>query len=320
MATLLALWKLDETGLTTVRVDATGRGNDWTNSNAEWASGVCSGNAIYYHPGTAQALDRASTTDLQLGSFDWEITGWMKRPSGGSSAGMVALMKASHSAPSDPDYMVWMDNLYAINLSVRNAANSASQTVTSASVGVGDVWQFFDVYYDHTNSLLGATIGTNVFTTAAWSGGVFVGSGDARTNNGNGAISTVGGFYNSNIAVWSGLLTPSERSFLSGGATSGCPPPYPFSGNIAWELYLERVQSGNDLSTQAYGSPTYFIFSNPVVNVEYSQEKNVFDTDGLVAGDPAYLKVRRLGGDANNTDSRTQTLVSVDLSIPVKAS
>lgn len=140
----------------------------------------------------------------------------------------------------------------------------------------------------------------------------FVGTGDFNIGRIFNNFAEYGTYRVDEVSIWQRILSSSERALLCGGTY------YPYGGQVAWELYLERAQNNAVLSAGAYGIPTYFIFPQQTSGVQYVQENNVIDTNGVLPGDPAYLKVRRFGGDSNNTDVTNQTLVTVDLSIPLK--
>jgi len=90
---LVAFYPLDGDG-----ADATGRGNDLTNSGASWVSGLI-GSAADLERSESDYLTVADTADLSMGDIDFSVQAWVKGETLGAVSAWV-LGKRSNAASS----------------------------------------------------------------------------------------------------------------------------------------------------------------------------------------------------------------------------
>ncbi len=311
-----AFWILDEHVLTsTVRVDSTANGHDWTTSNAEWAAGPCTvPNAIFYHAGTAQALSQASSSGLSLGSFSWEINGWGYSSSTGGPAGAECYIAKSVGFPAALCYAVYLASptIPTLTLRVRNAANSADGTVSIVTGIATDTWFNWGAYHD--GSVLGVYINGGTPTTIPWTDGVLANAGDLFTTI-QAWLTGRKGFRNYNMGVVRSILSQAEREYLAGLDNGDCPPIWPFddspTSDMAFEGYFARIGDKSTFADQDYGTKTYFLIDSPISGQTRKVEAPMANTDTVQAGESVFLKMRRDGDDPNDPSEADCLLRSV---------
>lgn len=225
---LVAFWLLDEASGTSF-ADSSGNGNTLSGT-VSFGSGVCSGSAVKFANGTAEALLAPSSGNLApAGAF--YFAGFFYT---GNSAQTGPIVSKSEVFPASADYeLVYSVGARELIWTVRKADNSADVSVTFGTVLTASTWYFFECYYDGTNIGVAATVPGSAmasFTTAANAFGVRQSTGDF----GMGARPGVGSYHAnadlvSHIGLWQNhTLTQEERELLSGYGTGGCPLAWPF--------------------------------------------------------------------------------------------
>lgn len=154
--TLVAYWKLDETG-TGTRADATGNGLTLTNNNSVTnATGKLNAAAGFVRA-SSQSLTRADEALLRTGDIDWHWQGWLYLDS----------VDNAYIAAKTEEWGLFLNNNGRLDF----FWNDFAKTVSWGSNLTTGTWYHIVIWHDAVNDVVGIVVNDGTPVTSAYSGG-----------------------------------------------------------------------------------------------------------------------------------------------------
>lgn len=153
--TLLALELLSNTGFETVTQTYGARGFD----------------------GSTQYFEHTDDTDFETGDIDFWCAGWVYLDS--TAASQVMFGKWLATGDQREWLLLYSSTSSTFRLAVTSDGTTGTQTNLDASIGTPSTgqWYFVVGYHDAASNLVGISVNGGAFATAAYSAGVFAGTG-----------------------------------------------------------------------------------------------------------------------------------------------
>lgn len=188
---LVAFYRLDGDG-----VDATGRGNDVTNSGASWVAGLI-GSAADCEATESDFLWCADNADLSMGDIDATIVAWVKPESNPAVAVAVAKWRTGGGAGNYLHNEYWLGCLSGVPQSFVSGDGSAQtgKAWTGGALSTG-VWAMLAWQHDAAGNTVGISVNGAAFQTAGHTTGIF--NGTSRFNIGESGLNA--------FQYWDGLI------------------------------------------------------------------------------------------------------------------
>lgn len=194
--------------------DATGRGNDLTNSGASWVAGLI-GQAADLEMTENDYLSRASTADINLGDEDFTIQYWIRAESWNALNSNVVDKLSGTTGYSSYVSAAGVPILYL---------NSGARATWGAALSTG-VWYQVIAWHDAAGNQAGIVVNAGTPVTGAYAGGVTGHAGALNVGRYSGGLANVDGLLDM-VAIWKRVLSGAERTQLYNG---GVGLDYPFS-------------------------------------------------------------------------------------------
>lgn len=319
----LAYWELDE-AWNVAHADSTANAYDLYTGLTDPAGDTlsfCGKNATTFVGGSYNYLEKTVTVADLSPSGSFQMTGWFYKRSAGAG---YLVSKRGNWVTDRADYALYSDGTN-LRFDVADSTGTTTGSVTSSVALAGGAWYFWSVRHNNGTSIqitVGAAGGTLTTDEVVWTGGVWSRlTSTFRLGKSDDTSQGVLNGYMSRVGFWP-ILSDAEVDYLF-GLGGACPPEWPFADapdetQSGWLVSALRARSGTDLSAQVFGVETPIVFVNPVANYEYTSGEYMVDMDGVGPNDPLYWRARRYGGNSANTDTRRETLVTVDFKIPIR--
>lgn len=223
------VWHLDESsaGVGAVTRAASIGANDLTDLNTTPSGTGKNNNGCDFERGNNEALNRASTTDIQLGNIDFTYALWV-RP---ESANTMYMLSKGTSTASAANYafLLFLNSTYKVTFTASNGITGVNHASTESAIEAQ--WNLVIIKHDATNDKIFIKINNGTIKEFAYAAGIADGSTlPFKVACAPATLGLVGGSpldgVLDEIMFWKKVLTETEDAELWNGGTGKF---YPFS-------------------------------------------------------------------------------------------